>query len=192
MAHELLIQDRTAAMMYVGAEPWHGLGQKLEAPPTAEEAIRAAGLDWKVGKKPLHAREGATWYRVPERYVIVREDKWGKEDCPLFATVGETYTPLQNSEAFAFFDPLVSIEIATYETAGALGAGERIWVLARLKENLCINNKDEVQRYLLLSNGHNAATAVRILFTVARQILVKAPGRRKSSLSRGCERPTTP
>jgi phage/plasmid-like protein (TIGR03299 family) len=170
MAHELMFKDGNAAMMYVGEVPWHGLGQQLKDPPTAEEAIKAAGLDWRVGLKPVCTMSGGIWYEIPEKYAIVREDLWGSERCPIFATVTGTYVPLQNDEAFGFFDGLIDRKLATYETAGALGEGERVWVMARLKEDIYIGGKDEVQRYILLANGHNAATAVRIILTPVRVV----------------------
>ena len=33
------------SMFYTGAEPWHGLGEKLEEAPTISEAIEKSGLD---------------------------------------------------------------------------------------------------------------------------------------------------
>jgi phage/plasmid-like protein (TIGR03299 family) len=170
MAHKLMFKDGEAAMMYVGEVPWHGLGQQLAQPPTAQEAIKAAHLDSRVAKKPTYVMSEGTWYQLPNSYVIVREDLWGKENCPIFATVSESYVPLQNEEAFSFFDGLIEGKFATYETAGALGNGERVWVVAKLKEDICIGGKDEVQRYILLANGHNAATAVRIILTPIRVV----------------------
>jgi phage/plasmid-like protein (TIGR03299 family) len=170
MAHELMFKDGDAAMMYVGELPWHGLGQRLMKPPTAKEAIKAARIDWRVAKKPMYAMSDGTWYEIPDRYAIVREDLWGTERCPIFATVTGNYVPLQNDEAFAFFDGLIDRKLATYETAGALGEGERVWVLAKLKEDIRVGGKDEVQRYILLANGHNAATAVRIILTPVRVV----------------------
>ena len=32
MAHEILIDNGKASMMYVGEEPWHGLGTRLATP----------------------------------------------------------------------------------------------------------------------------------------------------------------
>lgn len=47
-------------MMYVGKTPWHGIGVALDNPPTAAEAIKAAGLNWKVEKRPLFTPANAS------------------------------------------------------------------------------------------------------------------------------------
>ncbi len=55
MSHNLLMQNGQASMFYIDEVPWHGLGTKLDKPATAQEAITAARLDWKVVKLPLFA-----------------------------------------------------------------------------------------------------------------------------------------
>ena len=42
-------------MFYAGQTPWHGLGKAVPAEVTAQEAIKLAGLDWKVSKVPMAA-----------------------------------------------------------------------------------------------------------------------------------------
>ncbi|MHB9109493.1 MAG: DUF932 domain-containing protein [Armatimonadota bacterium] len=170
MAHELLIRDGKAAMMYVDEVPWHGLGTRLLAPPTAEEAITAAGLNWTVQKKQLFAIEGATAMPVEGKFAIVPSDQWGKPDCPIFGVVSDGYEPLQNNAAFAFFDPIIEMGAATYETAGALFDGKRVWVLAKMAGLIRVGRNDVVDQYLLLSNSHDASSAVQIKFTPIRVV----------------------
>ncbi len=159
MPHELQMQDGRAAMMYVGREPWHGLGTKLDRPATAAEAIKAARLDWTVSKKPLCAgRDGHVL--VPDRYAVVPDDRWGKQDCPIFGVVADSYKLLQNREAFRFFDPIVGEDAAVYHTAGALGQGERIWILAKLPSDIRVVGDDIAHKYLLLSNSHDGRSSV--------------------------------
>src|SRR6516165_2648886 len=96
MAHELLIEDGTASMMYVGAEPWHGLGTKLDHPATAEEAIKVAKLDWEVRCIPLSAIADGITHQVKGAFAIAPAHQWKNVDCPIFGTVTARYTPLQN------------------------------------------------------------------------------------------------
>jgi phage/plasmid-like protein (TIGR03299 family) len=170
MAHDLYIEDGKASMMYVGKEPWHGLGTKLEEPATAAEAIKAAKLDWEVVKAPLFAIGGSVALPVADKFAMVPGDKWGKPDCPVFGIVGKDYTPLQNREAFSFFDDIVGQGEAIYHTAGALGKGERVWILAKLPSDIRVVGDDIANKFLLLSNSHDGASSVQIKFTPVRVV----------------------
>lgn len=175
MAHKLLVEDGTASMMFVGESPWHGLGTRLETPATSAEAIRAAGLDWEVIKVPLQATDGQTTYPIPEKRLVVRKDWWGRSDdngrpLPTFGVHSASYTPLQNHEAFEFFDSIVGAKEAIYHTAGALGHGECVWILAKLPDPIVVVGDDVTDKYLLLSNNHDGTRAVQVKFTPIRVV----------------------
>jgi phage/plasmid-like protein (TIGR03299 family) len=171
MAHEISVKGGKAEMMFVRETPWHGLGTKLETPPrTAAEAIVASHLEWRVDKKPVYAFDGGAFCIIPGYYATVRVDDWGTDDCEPFGLVGEDYRVLQNCDAFNFFDPVIETGKVSYETAGALEGGRRVWVLAKLKEDLEIKGKERISRYLLLSNGHDGRTALQIRFTPVRVV----------------------
>jgi len=166
--HNICERNGSAAVMVVGDPAWHRLGTVLQAPATAEEAIQAAHLGWAVIKQPLFA--GEQQLPLPDYYAIVRGDDWAKQTATVLGIVGRAYTPLQNREAFEFFDPIVGEGSAVYHTAGALGDGERIWILARLPEDIRVIGNDIVGKYLLLSNSHNGSSAVQIKFTPIRVV----------------------
>lgn len=90
--------------------------------------------------------------------------------CPILGIVGTAYEPLQNEEAFAFFDPVIQTDHATYETAGALGQGERVWVLTKMSGQLAIAGDDRADKYLLLSNSHDGSSSVQVKFTPIRVV----------------------
>jgi phage/plasmid-like protein (TIGR03299 family) len=159
-------------MMYVGAKPWHELGTQLPALATSAEAMEAANLNWRVRKVPLYAAEFGRRIEVPGAYAIVRDDLWKDEDaeCPVFGLVSEGYTPIQNGHAFEFLDSIVGAGAAVYETAGALGDGERVWMLVRLPDHLHIIGEDIAHKYLLLSSDHRGNGAVQVKFTPVRVV----------------------
>jgi phage/plasmid-like protein (TIGR03299 family) len=164
--HNLMIQNGRASMFYVEETPWHGLGTRLLKPATAKEAIQAAELDWQVRKEPVYANLGDARIAVPDTYAVIRD---GSKE-PVLGVVSKDYTPLQNVEAFEFFDPIVGENAAVYHTAGALGNGERIWLLAKLPGQMRITGDDVADKYLLLSNSHDGKGSVQIKFTSVRVV----------------------
>jgi phage/plasmid-like protein (TIGR03299 family) len=171
MAHNLEIRNGTASMFYIGEAPWHGLGTELKKPATAAEAIKEARLDWRVTKEPLHVRKGRRYYVVPNQFAVMREGRRKRGKCQALGVVGSEYTPLQNDEAFAFFDPIVGMkDAAIYHTAGILGNGERVWILAKLPSEIRVGGDDIVDKYLLLSNSHDGTSSVQVKFTPIRVV----------------------
>lgn len=155
--------DEIEDMFYVGKVPWHGLGVPLDNPPTTEDAIRLAGLDWTVTTKELSVTE--TGETVTHK-ASIRES-----DGRILGVVGPSWTALQNAAAFRWFDPFLDAGVATLETAGSLRNGERVWVLAKVAADpIEIVPGDPILRYLLLSNGHDGKMSVRVGFTATRVV----------------------
>ncbi len=158
-------------MAYYGAVPWHGLGTQVEKGLHASEMIRAAGLDWEVALKPARGAQIINAKQQYSRYEVLRMPREGKnEQEVLLGVVSRRYQPLQNLEAFEFFDPIVEDKSAYFETAGSLGEGERIWVMAKMPDAMEIVKGDECFKYLLLSNTHSGDGSVIVKFTSVRVV----------------------
>jgi phage/plasmid-like protein (TIGR03299 family) len=161
-------------MFYVGETPWHGLGVQLESAPTTREAIVAAGLDWEVGQKELWTVQSNPDVFDSNLYAdqkVPALANYRTTDGRILGVVGPGTHPLQNRDAFAFFDPFLASGDAVLETAGSLRDGERIWALARInRDPSVVVPGDEVLKYLLLSNSHDGKVAVRVGFTPIRVV----------------------
>jgi phage/plasmid-like protein (TIGR03299 family) len=151
----------------VEEKAWHGLGNVLQKAPTIAEGIIDAGLDWSVNEHPVCWRdEKGNVYESTENKVLVRD-----RDNSCLGVVGKNYRPLQNIDAFNWFDFLLHEGDAKLETAGSLKDGKRVWVLAKINtEALEVRDGDFVNPYLLLSNSHDGKAAVTIQFTPIRVV----------------------
>ena len=150
--------------MWVGNNtPWHNLGNRfIEAPKTLEEAMVAAGLDWTVSTKKIYLDDGRS---VPAMATVRDSDN------SILGVVGNNYKPLQNRNAFDFFNPFVESGMAQIETAGSLMQGKRVWVQAKITSDVdVVKGNDIIERYILLSNSHDGTMAVRAGFTPVRTV----------------------
>jgi phage/plasmid-like protein (TIGR03299 family) len=151
-------------MMFVGATPWHGLGNKVDADIGVEDAIVAAGLDWEVGLKDLQTVDG-----VP----VSHRATYRKTDGSILGVVGPRYTPLQNKDSFDWFQPFIDAGECGIHTAGSLHSGQKVWVLAQLnRDSSEIVPGDDVSKFILLSNSHDGTTAIRVGYTPIRVVCV--------------------
>lgn len=144
--------------------PWHGLGNVIEEAPSIRRGIILAGLNWKVGTKPLFTEDG----QMVSARATYREDT-----NEVLGIVGTRYEPLQNAEAFEFYEPLVDAGLVTLETAGSLKSGKRIWVLGKINRDPIVivpQADDKIEQYILLSNSHDGITAIRCGFTPIRVV----------------------
>lgn len=146
-------------MMYVREKPWHGLGTMVQEAPTSADALRLAGLDWRVEPKPLQVCGG----RKVENYKAnVRST-----DGAVLGVVSDRYRICQNTDAFDFTDSLIGGDVR-YETAGSLQGGRKIWLLAKLPETKVID--DAVVPYLCFTNSHDGSGAIRAIMTPVRVV----------------------
>lgn len=146
------------ASFFTVKEPaWHRLGKVLDEPLTAQRAIVEAGLDFEVEKQKLFLENGI---QAEGAFATMRMDNNTQ-----LGIVGSRYEVLQNKDAFGFFDTIVDAKEAIYETAGVLGKGEKIWIMAKLPERFTIAGaEDEIQTYVVLMNSHDMSTPI-VAFT---------------------------
>ena len=176
MAHQIAKNKNDEWMTaWSGKTPWHGLGQNFGSElMTGTEAIEAARLNWLVEKIPLQVydEENKRHVVVPDTFGVFRRDldgdlvsltKGGK-------TVGRVWKPFQNWEAFQFLDELTNCQEAKIEVCGALGNGERVWVLAKIPYQIKLMGKDKIDCYILISNTHDGSGAVKFMLTPIRVV----------------------
>ncbi|MGH7182756.1 MAG: DUF932 domain-containing protein [Nitrospiraceae bacterium] len=134
---------------------WDTLGQCVRETQTWEDVLRVAHLDWDVVKAPLYTQWKQSGLVAVESHVaIVRMDT--KQH---LGVVGSGYEPCQNKDALKWSEALMGAG-ATYESAGGLGQGERIWLLARVPAaDFTIGKGDKHEGYLLVTTSHDGSTA---------------------------------
>ena len=161
--------------------PWsNGIATNVEDCITARDVMQKAGLDWRVAKCSLLAQmpifgttitnnEGfvhgdANYVECPNAYAVYRTDK----NIPL-GIVKERYTPVQNIDAFSFFDDAIGKDKAIWQTAGCFGHGQRVYVSAKLPKKIFVEG-DVIDNYLVFITSHDGSLGVKILYTPIRFI----------------------
>lgn len=178
MAHNLHLNPVTGKYSFfsVKEKAWHGLGQIVGQYPTSAEAIRHAGLDYEVARAPMVTngcfvdRENRVSPNtfgqtpVPAHFATQRTDNGA-----ILGVVGNDYEVIQNRDVFCFFDSIVGGgDGIQYETAGALGNGERIFITATLPDYIRVGSDDVIKKYIFLTSAHDGKASITAAFTPVR------------------------
>ena len=165
MAHNIEIIDGKAQMAWSGETPWHGLGTRVPSDLTPDQMLEAAGLNWTVRKIKAYAfdeENNDAMYDISHSALIRSSD--GK----MLDVVSDDWNPVQNQEAFDFFDEYVRAGDMKMHTAGSLKGGQIVWGLAKIKDSFELFKGDQIDNYLLFSNFHKYGYSTDVRMTCVR------------------------
>ena len=180
MAHQINFNEKTGKHSFFSTKEkaWHKLGQVVDRYPTSAETIQYAGLDYIVEKRPLFTYDTENHTADPDTDIIIPEISVPNyfatiraDTDQVLGVVGNDYEVVQNRDAFAFFDAIVGGgDGILYETAGALGNGERIFITAKLPGYIRVGNDDLIEKYLFLTTSHDGFGSITAAFTPIRVV----------------------
>ena len=159
MSHEV------ETMAYAGRVPWHGLGTKVAADLTPRQMQKQAGLDWSVVKCPSFVTVDGDIIETGTNALLRESD-----NSVLSPSVGDGWEPVQNDEAFDFFNEFCMAGDMEMHTAGSLKNGQIVWVLAKIKESFDVLGEDRVDNYMLFSNPHQYGKSLNVRMTPTRVV----------------------
>lgn len=164
MSHMIEEINGVAQMAYAGDVPWHGLGKKVPADLTPDQMLNAAGLNWTVEKTP-------TFAIINDEHVSTGQSALVRSsDSKILDVVSNDWNPVQNLEAFEFFNDFIAAGDMQMNTAGSLRNGQIVWALAKVNESFELFGGDRIDSYLLFSNFHKYGFSTDVRFTPIRVV----------------------
>ena len=164
MAHMIEEINGVAQMAYAGETPWHNLGRRVSQDLTPDQMLQAAGLDWTVQKIPAFATIAGEQVAIGHSALVRSLDN------KMLDVVSNDWNPVQNAEAFEFFNEFVAAGNMEMHTAGSLKGGQIVWGLAKIRDSFELFHGDQVDSYLLFSNFHKYGFSTDIRFTPIRVV----------------------
>lgn len=143
--------------------PWGGLGIKVSNDLTPSEMLEAAGLNWTVEKHRAYIDIEAD-NSITNKVEINRSALVRNTDKKIIADVTPDWIPLQNEEAFQFFNDFVKAGNMSMDTIGSMKDGKLVWALAKVDDGFTIGRDDRVDSFLLFLNPHEFGKAIDIRF----------------------------
>ncbi len=165
--------------VFLTTPAWHGIGKVIREPLSPSEAIKQAGLDWKVTKETIcrvGSKKGDT-KPISDYEAIVRQDT-----DEVFAIRHKSYQVFQNWEAFRWLEEFIERGDLIIDAAICLAGGKQIAITCKIMvEPAEVISGDLIEPYLLFKNDHSGNGSIGFILTpvrvVCRNTLSMAVGR---------------
>lgn len=164
MAHNIEFNAEKGTHSFVSNKvpAWHRLGTIVDGAMDWKQAMELANLDFRVEK--VQMRNPVTDEPV-DSYAMLRTD-----NNAFLGAVGERYTPIQNESLFGFIDGIIGEDGFHYETAGVLGNGEKVFVMAKVGSYDVLGAGDIHDTYLLGVGSHDGTMSQTFKMTETRVV----------------------
>lgn len=157
-------------MAYVGAMPWHGLGNRLAPKQPIDVWAKQAGLSFTILESPVRYQAASgnstdALRSFTEQKVLYRSDTKAA-----LSVVSNRYQVVQPREILEFYRDLTEISGFELETAGVLKEGRKLWALAKTGQSGKLKGNDVMHGYLLLATACDGTLATTAQFTSIRVV----------------------
>jgi phage/plasmid-like protein (TIGR03299 family) len=135
--HGLDEMDGGRVRLYTAVPAWHGLGQYIPGgTEDIEDVVKLGGIDFDIIRLPAPAYEyDGQLHEVPGLFHQVRGDNGA-----YLGTTGRIHRNIHPRDAMAFMQNIVGKDKPlTWESAGALKGGAKVFVSAKLPEGIVVD-----------------------------------------------------
>ena len=157
-------------MAYVGATPWHQLGNSLPPKQSIEVWAEKAGMAFSICETPVRyeteqAGSLGSIMSFDDQKVLYRSDT----KAPL-SVVSSRYQVVQPRAVLEFYRDLTEVSGFELETAGVLKEGKKFWALAKTGKETALKGNDVVKGYILLATSCDGTLATTATPTTVRVV----------------------
>lgn len=150
---------------------WHQLGITVPGDKkiSVTDAVILGGLDYTYADAPIgFTAPDGQFVNYEDKKVILRSPTFDDPTWAKMGIVGTDYQYLQNSELASGLDKIIDRTGWEFETVGALGAGETVFMT--LKTGARSVKGDQYDNYLIVSDGKGSGRALSIAVAPVRVV----------------------
>ena len=159
MSDNINFNEQTGKYAYYGVKDpaWHLKGHTSGVYENSGEVLVKSQLDFTVAmNNNRHLFPSGKEVVSSTSFFTYRTDS----EKVLGSHVSKDYTIVQNIDAFAFMDSIVGASNIRYETAGALGNGEIVFITAKLPKHIQVLGQDTIEQYIFVTTRHDGKGSI--------------------------------